>query len=240
MAAERVAILTAMLQEMHPIARALGLRRDTAGGKAALYRGRYAGTDVVATVTGIGTQSARRATEELLDAHPVDHVLMVGIAGAVDPSLDIGSLVVPEVVIDAVTGAEHRPASSPCNQPKGRLLTTDELLHQPERLPGLVKRGIVAVDMETAAVASACRDKGVTWSVLRAISDRAGEPLTDDSVLGLSHPDGSAKPTAITRFLLAHPGRILHLVRLARGMRAATSAAAIATTSWLDAQAMPD
>lgn len=239
MPAERVAILTAMVQEMRPIAKALALRQEGESlpgneGGGTLYRGSCAGIDLVATVTGIGTESARRACETLLQAHPVDHVLMVGIAGAVDPRLEIGALVVPEVVIDAATGAEHSPQGCGSHRPRGALLTTDELLNDPVELERLVGQGIVAVDMETAAVASVCRDNGVAWSVLRAISDRVGEPMTDDSVLGLTHPDGSAKPAAVVRFLVSHPDRIPHLVRLARGTRAATRTATVATSSWLD------
>lgn len=222
---ERVAIVTAMVQEMRPLIRRLQLRRHDLGGVAA-YRGRDDGRHVVAAVTGMGTAAARAATETLLDAQPIDRVLVVGIAGAVAPHLEIGSLVNPGVVVDAGTGMEYRPTSTGSGASRGAILTTDELIVDPHRLEELLRRGIVAVDMETAAVAEVCSRRGVSWSVVRAISDRVGDPRTDASVVGLARPDGSADLPAVLRYLRRHPGRVAHLARLGRGAHAATQTAA--------------
>ena len=74
-----------------------------------MHTGRIGETEIVATTTGIGTAGAKRATEQLLDATPVDHVMVVGIAGGVGPTVKIGDLIYADIVIDKSTGTEYRP-----------------------------------------------------------------------------------------------------------------------------------
>ena len=54
--------------------------------------------------------------------------------------------------------------------------TNDELITELEELATLHERGVVALDMETAAIAHACEQRGVPWSVFRAISDPTWRP----------------------------------------------------------------
>lgn len=219
-----LAILTAMLQEMRPLARRLQLEPAEIRGMRVL-RGELAGVRVTAAVTGMGTSAARRNASALLDRVAADHAMIVGIAGAISPDVAIGELLHPAALMDARSGSTlSLPGAA--SKDGGILLTTDELITDPEQVAALAERGIVAVDMETFAVAEACEQRCVEWSVFRAISDRAGEPATDTEVLGMVNPDGSAGVRAAARYLLRHPQRIAHLARLAAGTRRATSAAA--------------
>ncbi len=78
--------------------------------------------------------------------------------------------------------------------------------------------------METATVAAVCERRGTPWSVFRVISDMAGD--TDDSVLAMANPDGSANARAVMRYFLPRPWRIFRLARLGRDAQAATNLAA--------------
>lgn len=220
-----VVLLTAMVSELRPLVRRLGLRRSGGDGVVS-HRGAVAGRSVAAGLTGIGTTAAAEATRSVLSAEAtVDHVVMVGIAGAVDPELEIGAVIVPEEVVDE-SGATFRPVQDFGRRRRGRLLTTDALYNRPEDLDRLRADGVVAVDMETAAVAGVCEERSTPWSVLRAISDRAGDPLTDGEVVGLADEDGSADVRAVVRWVARRPWRVGHLLKLARGMTRATNAAA--------------
>lgn len=215
------AFVCAMPMELRPLRRRLRLRRDGSLG----YRGRVGDRDVVAVVTGMGTARAGAATARLLDSVDVERAVVVGITGAIENETPIGTVVVPESVINAADGAEYTPTPlSP--GARGIIWTTDELIVDPVVHAELRARGVVSLDMETAAVARVCEHRGVPWSVVRAVSDRASDGSVDAAILGLSRQDGTADLPAVARHLLRHPGSLPRLVRLGRGSRLATERAA--------------
>ena len=222
-APRRVALLAPMRQELGPLVRRLGLRRRA--GPDPVFAGRRGAVEVVARLSGIGTRAAARAAEAALDAGGLDRVVVVGIAGGVAPELALGELIVPEVVVDLASGAVHRPAPLGGATPRGALATSDRLIGDPEELASLARRGILAIDMETAAVAAVCEARGCPWSVFRAISDRA-DGSVDPEILALAGPDGRGDLRAVARFAATRPWRLPQLVRLARGTRRAAEAAA--------------
>jgi adenosylhomocysteine nucleosidase len=210
--------------ELRPLRRRLRLRKTGLG-----YAGRIGDQSVIAVITGIGTALAHAATVRLLDAVDVEWVIVVGIAGAIDSQTPIGTLVLPQLVINGTDGSAHRPRplrNGLGNMAHGKLWTTDELLLDPAVHAELRAQGVVALDMETASVAKVCEDRGVPWSVVRAISDRAGDGSVDAEILGLSHPDGRPNFSAVARYLVRHPGALPRLARLGKGARLATEQAA--------------
>lgn len=217
---ERVAVIAAMVPELKPTVRAFSLERKALGDGYA-FVGEAHGRQLVATVTSMGTKAATHATERLLDAHPVDYVIMVGIAGGISPDLAIGELIMPELVINEMNGDEVRPRAVGGRPPAGTLLTTDILHNQADEMAGFIERGIIAVDMETGAVGAVSEARGLPWSAIRAISDRAGDPNVDDDLLAMSNPDGTAKPGAVARYVLRRPWRMPTMAKLGRGMQAA-------------------
>lgn len=220
----RVALLAPMRQELAPLVKKLRLARSEAD--AAHCVGRAGPVEILATTTGIGMAAAARATERLLDAHAIDHVMVVGIAGGVDAAQPIGALITPEVVVDGASGREHGPVQLGEAPPRGRLVSSDALVTGLDEAARLLREGVVGLDMETAAVAAVCERRGCPWSVHRAISDRVTDGTTDPAVLALAGPDGSGNLGAVARYLLARPWRIVRLVRLARGSLRAADAAA--------------
>ena len=210
-----------MPMELHPLRRRLRLTKTDVG-----YRGRIGGQEVVAIVTGMGTARARATTTRLLDAVDVKHLIVVGITGAIEKETPIGSLVFPELVVNGADESEYRPHPLPLGNARGTMWTTDELLLDVAVHAELRSRGVVSLDMETAAVAQVCEQRGVRWSVVRAISDRASDGSVDAEVFGLSNPDGTPNFSAVARYLIRHPGDLPRLVRLARGSRLATERAA--------------
>jgi adenosylhomocysteine nucleosidase len=222
-APRRVAILAPMPSELRPLLGPLGLVRDPGGD---LFRGRAGPVEVVAALTGIGMAAGARCAEEVLEAGSPDHLIVVGIAGAISPAVAVGDLVVPERVSNLDTGESLYPAALGAHVPRGTLVSSDAFLRSPAQAAHLAERGVVAIDMETAAIGTVCERRGFPWSVFRAISDRADDGSADAAVLDLVDAEGNPKLAVAARFVLTHPGRIPHLVRLARGARLATRAAA--------------
>jgi adenosylhomocysteine nucleosidase len=231
MSAAPIALVCAMPMELRPLTRRLGLERCQLGGGPARC-GSFEGRDVVALVTGMGTALATAGARRLLDAVTPSLVVVVGITGAVDDETPIGTVVTPALVVDHATGRQHvhRPLGGGTGD--GAMWTTDVITTAAE-LPALRARGVVCLDMETAAIAHLCEERGVPWTVVRAISDRATDGSVDDEVFHLSRQDGRPDPWAVARYLLRHPGRIPGLVRMGRGAKLATERAAEAALAAL-------
>ncbi len=233
-----VAFVCAMPMEARPLARELSLRRAVVGTRRG-YRGTCGARDAVLVVSGMGPQLAAAATEALFAAHCPGHVVVAGISGALENDTPIGTVVLPDRVVDGASGAEYRPCPLPFPRDAaaltGTLWTTAALITAPAELADLIERGVVALDMETAAVARVCEARGTPWSVVRVISDRASDGTVDAEVFGMSRQDGRPDPRAVARFVLRHPGRLPVLARMGRDASAAArTAAAVAARAAAD------
>jgi adenosylhomocysteine nucleosidase len=225
-----IAFICAMPMELAPLVRMLSLTEtETSGGR--VHAGMLAGRTVVATVTGMGTELATQGTRRLLDAVPVRWVLVVGITGALESDTPIGRLVLPEIVVNCETGREFRPAPLGVGVARGTMWTTNGLTTKADDLARLRARGVVSLDMETAAIAELCESRGIPWSVFRVISDRANDGSVDDEVFHLSNQDGTPDRAAIEKYVAEHPERIPLLAQMAENAKLATLTAAQAAIS---------
>ena len=126
-------------------------------------------------------------------------MVVIGITGAIDDDTPIGSLVLPEQVVNGADGSIYRPTPLRVGHAYGTMWTTNELLTDRAVHADLRSRGVVSLDMETAAVAKVYDQRGVAWSVVRAISDRAGDGSVDAEIAGLTHSDGTVNLAAVVR-----------------------------------------
>jgi adenosylhomocysteine nucleosidase len=219
----RVGVLAPMKSELRSVVKAFALQPGTLNG-VPVHTGTVGKADVVATTTGMGTALATRATERMLGLGEFDRVMVVGIAGGVGPSVGIGDLVIPEVVVDGTTGKGYQPAPIDAPAPRGTIVTSDDFIIDPARLDQLIADGVVAVDMETGSVAAACAARGVPWSTVRAISDRAEDG--DAEMPGLAHSDGTPNAGAILKYFVRHPGRVPYMLKVGKGSALAMKSAA--------------
>lgn len=218
------AFVCAMPMELTPLRRKLGLTKRRVG-SLDVYRGHLDGRPVVAIVTGMGTALAADHVERLVDTVGIDRVVVVGITGAVDEATPIGTLILPDWVVDAASGARYRPDRLGRGVPGGTMWTSDRLVTDPVEVAALRSEGVVALDMETAAIAEVCERRGIPWSVFRCISDRATDGSVDEALLGLSRPDGTPDAKAVVALVARRPGRVPGLVRMARQAKLASELA---------------
>lgn len=224
-ATRRVAVIAAMPSELRPFVEKVGsMTRETLG-DAEIYLGRVGEVAVVATRTGMGTDFATQVTDRVLDAFEVDHVIAIGIAGGVT-GVEIGDVLTPSVVINGDDGTQHVPTAPRGITPRGKLRTSKHFSVDKGLMDRMASEGINAVDMETAAIGASAERHHCTWSVYRAISDKAGDDLIDMEIFGLAHPDGSPNFWAAIRFLARRPWTLPRLIRLGRDAQIAADAAA--------------
>jgi adenosylhomocysteine nucleosidase len=221
-----IAFVCAMPMELEPLTRELGLEDAGVDGRT-VHTGRLGERAVVGIVSGMGTRLAADAVEWLLDRYDVEHLFVVGIAGAGMADAPIGALVMPEVVVHGPSGREHSPTRLGDHDHAGQLWTNDDLIDDLDELTALhQERGVVALDMETAAIAHVCETRGVPWSVFRAISDRSSDGLVDAEVFQLSNLDNTPNHEAIAAYFEKHPEAVERLQRMAAdSTRAAETAA---------------
>jgi adenosylhomocysteine nucleosidase len=101
----------------------------------------------------------------------VNGVISTGFCGALDPSLKLG---------DIVVGAESTVA---CGQPfvRGRILSIDRVaVASSEKRELRTQTGAVAIEMESAAVATKASEWGVPFHCIRVVSDTAADNLPLD------------------------------------------------------------
>jgi nucleoside phosphorylase len=192
---------------------------------------------------GMGPALTRVATSRLFDEAapgyvPVDHVMIAGICGGLDPALEVGTLINPESVIEHASGATYRH-TPPGDVPLvGRLMTTEQATLDSQLSQLFLEQGCLGVDMESSAVAEVCESHGCPWSVYRCIGDRYFDGLLDQRIIDLTNPDGSGDMAAIGRLIAAEPALAANLERLrhdsTRAARLAAEAAVRGCTA-LDA-----
>ena len=222
-----------MRSELRPLVTPLDLARSREQEPEFLW-GSAGPVEVVAALTGIGMHAGAQRAAHILDATLPDHVIVVGIAGGIGGSVAVGDLIVPDLVSNLDTGETFRPTLLGDQPQCGTLASSDTLLEAPEDADRLAEQGVVAIDMETAAIAGVCDLRGCPWSVFRAISDRADDGTTDAAVLALVDPDGNPNLASVARFVLKRPHRIPQLMRLGRGAKVAIRAAAGAAAAALE------
>ncbi len=223
-------VLAPMRSELRPVVKALRARPELLAG-IPVHVGQAGGRRVTAALIGVGPPAARAATERLLDAGAFTHVVVSGIAGGIAPYLEVGALMVPQAVEDLATGERFEPAPVGDEEPVGVIGTTAELIVEDDRLRALVERGIMGLDMETAAVAGVCQARGVPWSAFRVVSDRPQDGLLEHGVFELLETDGSINLGRTARYLSRDPRRVKPLMRLARDSAGAARAAARAAVA---------
>jgi adenosylhomocysteine nucleosidase len=214
-----------MQPELKAIVKSFGLQ-SASGDPVFSHTGSAGDWSVASLVTGMGPALAREATQRALATGPFDHVMVIGIAGGLDPDLPVGSLMVPSRVQLYPDGPEYRTHPIAPREASGGLMTTDGLFDDDDIWRPILERGFGAVDMEAAGVAEVCEAAGVDWSVYRGISDRPDEHIVDQGVFSLSKPDGSADPVALAKYLARDPRRAKALAHLNRCMQAAAKSAA--------------
>lgn len=164
-----VVILAPMPLEMNAIVTAFGLSAAS-DAQGAPWTGRVGNSDVTAIHIGMGPPLTRAATLRLFDVTmpgsvPVEHVMIAGICGGLNPDLEVGTLINPEVVIEHASGATYRH-TPPGDAPQaGKLITTEGVNLDPELSARFLQDGCFGVDMESSAVAEVCEAQGCAWSV---------------------------------------------------------------------------
>lgn len=174
------------------------------------YTGTYKGKPVSAQGHGMGIASIGIYTYELYKFYDVDVIIRVGTAGAPDPSVKVGTVIIaedastdsnfgyqydlpegweakadPELVAKAEAAAEKLGVE----HMTGRVFSSDVFYNNPEKTKELYK-GILGVEMEAYALYANAYATGKKALTIVTVSDNiaTGEALSpEERQLGLSN-----------------------------------------------------
>ncbi|PRX25082.1 adenosylhomocysteine nucleosidase [Orenia metallireducens] len=94
----KIGIIGAMDIEIELLKKDLELKSTLNKASMEFYEGNLTGKEVVLVRSGIGKVNAAVCTQILIDDFDVNEVIFTGVAGAVDPTLDVGDIVISNEV----------------------------------------------------------------------------------------------------------------------------------------------
>lgn len=204
----KIAILGAMDEEVTLIKESLEDLQQVTYSHLIFYTGKLHGHEIVLVKCGIGKVAAAVATTMIIEKFNPDYVVNTGSAGGFDQELNIGDIVISDVVthhdVDLtvfgyVLGqCAGMPENYVCNEQlieaaessarqidgvkvkKGLVCSGDSFVGSDELAAAILQKfpSMIAVEMEGAAITQAAYLMGVPFLVIRSLSDIAGKTST--------------------------------------------------------------
>lgn len=203
MKVNKLALIGAMKEEVEMLLSRMENVTETKKAGILYREGQFYNKQVVVCMTGVGKVNAAVCTQQLIESFHVDAIIFTGVAGALDPSLEIGDLVVSTECLqhdmdvtalgfkrgiipyqeDSVFVADAKLvnlAKASCDKlfpgraVLGRVLSGDQFVANPEVVSMLQREFEGAcVEMEGSAVAQVCAMHNIPYVVIRSMSDKA-------------------------------------------------------------------
>jgi len=231
------AVLGAMKEEVATLRGQMAVEETTAQRGFTVFKGKYSGKDMLLVQTGMGRIRAERATQFVLEHYPLESMVSVGFAGALEKGLGVGDVIIWSTIYsgnedglktgdachsDAVllSQAQIAMAGQPFRILEGSGVTVPRAITRPESKEALGREySAEAVDMESYWIGKAAQDRGVHFLTVRAISDTVEEHL---SFLEQLFTDcGELCKVRAVIYFLTRPWQIAKLFVLGRSARRA-------------------
>lgn len=224
-----IAIIAALRDELKDFSEPLVPRQVTFERPTTLVETSFEDQELILVQTGIGRDNVFKSLSFLFERYDPSLLISTGYAGATDPKLASGDLVIGTEVrvlnpdVESVTGstkpflqkAQTILEKKGWSHHLGPLLTVDRVVAEPHEKAFLGTRsGAMALDMESAEVGRWAVKRKKPFLAVRAILDPVSLPLPDwEQFLGL---DQNLVPAKIIAFALKNPLQLMQLPRFQR------------------------
>jgi adenosylhomocysteine/aminodeoxyfutalosine nucleosidase len=197
----KIAIMGAMAEEIEPLLAKVESIKKIEYAKNIYYEATYKGKNIVIAYSKIGKVFASLTATILLEKFECDTLLFSGVAGAINPSLKIGDLIIASALCQhdlditafghpygyvpegaVMVKADNRlrdiaksiASKRDLTLKEGVIATGDQFVASTDRKDFISYTfGADALEMEGASVAVICNALNIPFFVLRAISDSA-------------------------------------------------------------------
>lgn len=188
-------------------------------------RGKINGLPVVVIHTGVGAKAAESTLASFLKREPVEYLISAGLAGALDPELKLGDLLIAENYSSKQLLESPRLQLAEASIYLANIVTAPSIIESKEDREKLgASSGAAAVDMETEWIAKACADRGVPMMSLRAISDTLAEPFPAPANVLFDVERQKTPALRLGIYLATHPAAIGRLKQFAKRIAHARAA----------------
>lgn len=229
----RFGIIGAMEQEIRLLKEQLNQTQVHHWHTLEFIEGKLHNHDLVLVRSGIGKVNAALTTTYLIDHFGIDKVINTGSAGAIDPGLEVGDLVLAyslthhDVDVTAFGYAWGQMSGMPevfyadsallrlaqatyremgMEPVIGQVVSGDQFIHSTSVRAAIREKFPLAraCEMESAAIAQVCYQLEVPFLIIRAISDQA-DGHADVSFDRFIDHAGQVAATLVEKVLAAHP-----------------------------------
>jgi adenosylhomocysteine nucleosidase len=194
----KIGVIGPSENEILPFIEHISNKEITTKAMLTFYSGTYENIDVVALYCGVCKVNAAIATQILIDKFNVTHIIVTGVAGAIDKTLNIGDTVISTEIsyhdVDDGILTEYHPwmksiyfkADSELLKLSkdiinkniftqkilfGKIVTGEAFISDKGRDEIISKYNPLCVDMETASIAHVCYVNKVPFIAIRSITD---------------------------------------------------------------------
>lgn len=226
-----IVVTFALDTEFAPWRKLRAFKRASVGEWDRWYEARVGAAQVRVVVTGVGRFAAQRSMAQAFAGEPAEACISAGLAGSLKPVYRLGEVLVARAASDP--NAAHfmhsdepllARAASVGARVVERFIVSDHVVGTTREKELLAATGD-AVDMESLYILSAAAHAKVPAVAIRSISDgvESDLPLDFNRVF---NERGEVSLPKVLRQLLANPGRLGGLLRLAHQSERAASALA--------------
>ena len=221
-------IAAATYEELQDVLKRMtSVRRESRGGMHVFY-GSMNGRDLLLVQTGVGPKKAGAAANRIIKDHAPRAVLSIGAAGAADPLLHVGDIVIIKNILhhadghfatDLLLSGQIALQLSDAGMPvsRGDCFTVGAFIHTlSEKRRIFENTGARVIDMESASLAKRFRPAGVAFLDIRIVSDTARQDAFNiEAYYACKKKAGRA---GVYVYFIKKPGEILRALRLKRNV----------------------
>jgi adenosylhomocysteine nucleosidase len=206
----KIGIIGAMQEEVELIQQKMIVEKKVQHAGIPFIEGSFCGKAIVVCKSGVGKVNAAMCTQALIDFFEVEAVVFTGVAGALDPTLNIGDIVISTDCMQHdmdVTALGFSRGTIPFQETSifqadshlrkfayqastklfpeqvimGRVLSGDQFIASRDKVEELFKDlNGACTEMEGAATAQVCATNEIAFVIIRSMSDKANGSAPDN------------------------------------------------------------
>jgi adenosylhomocysteine nucleosidase len=230
----RICIICALQQESSPILRSFNRAKKARVAEIPAWEFESDNNRIHLLLSGIGLNNAVRTAQIAADLLRPDIVISAGFCGALFPGFETGDIVVAEkLYLYSSEGINHEETSDSIlfnsltftEHPRfwpGRFISSENIVDKRVLMNHInhLAAASTVLEMESWGVSKVCRERGIRFAAIRAVSDTA-ENDPAELFRNICDNGFNISIKKISLFLLKNPFILTYLLQLAKSSKIA-------------------